>query len=57
MRTVASRSPSLMNAIVSGCFVPNPSRSKVTIAFDGYDAAEAAAFVQRFEKAFQRGGG
>jgi len=32
-------------------------RSKVTIAFQGYDAGEAAAFVQRFDKAFQRGGG
>lgn len=32
-------------------------RSKVTIAFHGYDAAEAAAFVACFDKAFQRGGG
>ena len=32
-------------------------RSKVTIAFHGYGAAEAAAFVARFDKAFQRGGG
>ena len=32
-------------------------RSKVTIAFHGYDAAEANTFIARFDKAFQRGGG
>jgi hypothetical protein len=32
-------------------------RTEVTLSFHGYDAAEAAAFVQRFDRAYQRAGG
>jgi len=32
-------------------------RCAVTIAFQGYDAAERAAFLAVFDQAFQRGGG
>ena len=32
-------------------------RSEVTISFEGYDAAEQEAFLQQFDRAFQRGGG
>ena len=32
-------------------------RSEVTISFMGYDDAEQEAFLQQFDRAFQRGGG
>lgn len=32
-------------------------RSEVRIAFHGYDAREQAAFLERFDRAYQRGGG
>lgn len=33
------------------------ARSKVTISFRGYDEAGQAAFLQQFDRAYQRGGG
>ena len=32
-------------------------RSEVTITFNGYDENERAQFMQRFDRAYQRGGG
>ena len=32
-------------------------RSKVTIAFEGYDEAAETAFVERFDRVYRRGGG
>ncbi|MDH3476644.1 MAG: hypothetical protein OEM59_23445 [Rhodospirillales bacterium] len=32
-------------------------RARVTITFEGYDPAAEAEFVERFDRAFQRGGG
>ena len=32
-------------------------RSEVTISFKGYDESEKAAFMQRFDRTYQRGGG
>ena len=32
-------------------------RARVTLAFDGHDAEQRAAFLARFDRAFQRGGG
>ena len=32
-------------------------RARVTLAFHGYGAAEQAAFLRSFDRAFQRGGG
>lgn len=32
-------------------------RSEVTITFSGYDEDERAQFMQRFDRAYQRGGG
>lgn len=32
-------------------------RSEVVLAFTGYDAAERQAFLERFDRAYHRGGG
>ena len=32
-------------------------RARVTLAFEGHSAGERAAFLARFDRAFQRGGG
>lgn len=32
-------------------------RSEVTLSFEGWSEAEQAAFLERFDRAYQRGGG
>lgn len=49
--TFRALAPRRMSALLS---LP---RAEVTIAFRGYDAGEEAEFLERFDRAFQRGGG
>lgn len=49
--TLEPLSPRRLSALLA---VP---RARVTLVFHGYGAAEQAAFLQSFDRAFQRGGG